>query len=81
MVFFMCDFFLDFLKRFEIFGFFWVFSWFFFVIPFKVIWLQLKVTKLTTGYQKLPKLGQNSILNIFLPKGQKKPRAKALSRS
>ena len=36
-----------------------------------------KVTKVTTGQQKLPKMGQNSKITPFLPEGQKKPQPKA----
>ena len=38
--------------------------------------LLLKVTKVTTGHQRWPKIGQNSIIRSFLPEGQKKPRPK-----
>ena len=43
----------------------------------KLLMLILKVTKVTTGHQKFPKMGQNSILSFFFPKGQKKPKPKA----
>ena len=39
--------------------------------------ISFKVTKVTTGHQKLPKMGQNSIISSFLPEGQKKPQPKA----
>ena len=53
---------------------------------FKLLGLLLKVTKVTTGHQKWPKIYQNSkkkINNNNLPKGQKSrwPLAEALRRS
>ena len=41
--------------------------------------LLLKVTKVTTGHQKCPKIGQNSIISSFFPEGQKKPSAEGRS--
>ena len=43
----------------------------------KLLRFLLNVTKVTTEHQKLPKIGQNSIKSIILPKGQKIPRLKA----
>ena len=72
-------FFLDFwiiLNCLKFFGFFLDFL-VFLVFLSKLLMLLLKVTKVTTGHQKLPKMGQNSIISSFLPEGQKKPRPKA----
>ena len=54
-----------------------------FRIFFGFFWLLLKVTKVTTGNQKWPKIGQNRTIRFFCPKGKKNPRpkAKALRRS
>ena len=38
-----------------------------------------KLTKVTTEHQKLPKMGQNSIISTFLPEGPKKASAKGWS--
>ena len=77
------DFFLDFL---EFFGLFWIFGFFeFFLIFFififfwflsKLIRLLLNVTMVTTGHQKLPKMGQNSIKTSFFARRAKKALAK-----
>ena len=64
-------FFFIFLDLFEIFfGFFWIF-WldFFYGFFSKVLCLLLKFTKVTTGHQKWPKMGQNSIISCFLCPG------------
>ena len=45
----------------------------------KLLILLLKVTKVTTGHQKLPKIGQNSIITLFLPEGPKKASAEGRS--
>ena len=37
--------------------------------------LLLKVTKVTTGHQKLPKMGQNSIISCFFARRAKKASA------
>ena len=37
--------------------------------------LQVKVTKVTTGHQKWPKIVQNSIISFFCPKGKISPLA------
>ena len=63
--------------------FFWIF-WFFldffsffllelFEFVLNLLRLPLKVTKVTTGQQKLPKIGQNSIRRSFLIERQKMP--------
>ena len=54
-------FFLDF---FGFFCFFWFFS--------KLLRLLLNVTTVTTGHQKLPKIGQNSIKSSFFARRAKK---------
>ena len=64
-------FFLSFLAFFKYF--FWIFYNFFFSIFFsrffgflsKFLRLLLKVTKVTTGQQKLPRMGQNSIISFL----------------
>ena len=71
-------FFLNFFNflDFCIFWTFSIFSWIFFLdifwffgIPFRLL---LKVTKVTTGDQKLPKIGQHSIISsFFCSKGKK----------
>ena len=66
--------FWDFLKFFEI---FWIFLDFFFWLL--LLKLLLKVTKVTTGHQKLPKMGQNSILRSFLARRAKKASAEGRS--
>ena len=38
----------------------------------KLLMLLLKVNKVTTGHQKLPKMGQNSIITPFLARRAKK---------
>ena len=43
----------------------------------KLVRLLLKVTKFTTGHQKLPKMNQNSIIRSFFAGRSKKPRPKA----
>ena len=44
----------------------------------KLLMLLLKVTKVTTGHQKLPKMGQNSIISSFFARRAKKASAEAL---
>ena len=41
--------------------------------------LLLKVTKVTTGHQKLPKMGQNSIISSFFARRAKKASAEGRS--
>ena len=41
--------------------------------------LLLKVTKVTTGHQKLPKMGQNSIISSFFARRTKKASAEGRS--
>ena len=36
----------------------------------KLLRLLLKVTKVTTRQQQWPKIGQNSIIKLFLPEGE-----------
>ena len=45
----------------------------------KLLRLLLKVTNVTTGHQKLPKMGQNSIINPFFAPRAKKASAKGRS--
>ena len=61
---------------FEFFENFWIFFWIssvFLGFLSKLLRLLLKVTKVTTGHQKFPKMGQNSIISslFFCPKGEK----------
>ena len=53
------------------------------VIAVALLRLLLNVTTVTTGHQKLPQIGQNSIKSSFFAQRAKKPRpkAKALRRS
>ena len=51
----------------------------FLVFISKLLMLLLKVTKVTTGHQKMPKMGQNSIINSFFARRAKKPFAKGQS--
>ena len=62
---FFFEFFLDF------FSFFWFLS--------KVIWLLLNVTMVTTGHQKSPKMGQNSLRSSFFARRAKKASAEGQS--
>ena len=39
----------------------------------KFLRLLLKVTKITTGHQKFTKIGQNSIISFYFPKGRSPP--------
>ena len=59
--------FLEFLDFwiFRIFWNFWIFFYFFSLFGFlsKLLMLLLKVIKVNTGHQKLPKMGQNSIIS------------------
>ena len=66
-----------FLDSFRIF--FYIFFKNLFAFFLKLLRLLLKVTTVTTGYQKWPKIGQNSIVGFFPPKGKKKPLAKGQS--
>ena len=67
--FFLYFFFWIFGFLFDYFGFlFWVFLYSF----FKLIGLLLKVTKVTTGHQKWPTMGQNSIKSSFFARRIKK---------
>ena len=43
----------------------------------KLLGLLLKVTNVTTGHQKLPNMGQNSITSSFFARRANKPRPKA----
>ena len=77
---------LDFLKFLNLFGISFIFLCFLGFLS-KLLRLQLKVTKVTTGHQKLPIMGQNSIISsFFCPKVKKslgcrpKPSAGARSR-
>ena len=45
----------------------------------KLLMLLLKVTKVTTGHQKLPKMGQNSIIISFFARRAKKASAEGQS--
>ena len=69
---------LDFLNNFKFLG-FW--GDFFVLLGFlsKLLRLLLKVTKVTTGHQKLPKMGQNSIKRSFFDRRAKKSSAKGRS--
>ena len=75
--------FLDFLKTFFRFsGFFLDFFWIFWISRFLFGILNFLnfFVKVTTGHQKLPKLGQKSIISsLFLREGQKKPMAEGRS--
>ena len=62
--------FFNFLDFFLIFSFFWFLS--------KLIRLLLNVTMVTTGHQKLPKMGQPSIKSSFFARRAKKALAEAL---
>ena len=53
---------------FELFRFFWILFGFF----LKLLRLLLKVTTVTTGHKKLPKIGQNSIINFYFDQRAKK---------
>ena len=64
-------FFFDYLRFFEL-NFFW-FIIGFFVVYLKLIWLLLKVTKITTEHKKQAKTPQNA---LTLPEGQKQPWSK-----
>ena len=67
---------------FNIFEIFWIFLDFFGFLVFlsKLLRFLIKFTKVTTGHQKLPKLGQNSIKSFILPKQRaKKASAKGQS--
>ena len=81
--FFLTDFlgFLDFLKIFQIFWDCWIFFGFilFFWFLSKLLRLLLNVTTVTTGHQKSPKMGQNSIKSSFF--ARKAKRASAEGRS
>ena len=46
----------------------------------KLLWLLIKVTKVTTGHQKLPKMSQNSIICSFFARRAKNASAGARSR-
>ena len=45
----------------------------------KLLMLLLKVTKVTIGHQKLPKVGQNSIITCFFARRAKKASAEGRS--
>ena len=64
-------------------AFFWVKNYFFVFLGFlsKLLMLLLKVTKVTTGHQKLPKMGQNSIRSSFFAQRAKKASAEGQSPS
>ena len=47
----------------------------------KNYWLLLKVTKVTTGHQKWPEIGQHSKIGSFFTQKAKKPLAEAIRRS
>ena len=64
-----------FLTFFDIFGFFFEFVGFLGFLS-KFLRLLLKATKVTTGRQKLQKLGQNSIISSFFAQRAKKALAK-----
>ena len=53
----------------DCFLFFLDFLWMFWIL-FKILRLLIKVTKVTTGHQKWPKIGHNSIMHFF---GQNPP--------
>ena len=76
--------FLDFLDVFWIFGFFEIFWNYLDFFGFIFFWLLLlmlllKITKVTTGHKKLPKMGQNSIISSFFARRAKKASAEGRS--
>ena len=77
-IFYFFWFFIDFWIFFPI---FWVFFYFldFFGNPCKVTKVTTKVTKATTGHQKMPKMGQNSIISSFFARRAKKASAEGRS--
>ena len=66
---------------FWIFEFFWffLFFWVFFGFISKLLMLLLKVIKVTTGHQKLPKVGQNSLITSFFARRAKQASAEGRS--
>ena len=71
--------FFGFLIFFEIFLFFcWIFIGFLGFLS-KFLRLLLKVTKVTTGHQKLPKMGRNSIISSFFAQRAKRASAEGWS--
>ena len=68
--------FWDFLKNLDFFKFFGIF------FLLLLLMLLLKVTKVITGDQKMPKMGQNSIISSFFARKKKSwPKAEAPRRS
>ena len=62
-------FFVFLLIYFNLFIYIYFFFWFLWILFKVTIRLLLKVTEVTTGHQKWPKRGQNSIIRFFCPKG------------
>ena len=72
--------FLDFLDFFDFFDFLKFFGFFYFFLDFfGFLGFFFKVTNVTTGHQKLPKMGQNSIISFFFARRAKKTSAEGRS--